>query len=217
VARAPVRLVAITDRRRMVAPDVLARGDRAELARALAAAIARIAAPGVLVQVREKDLDGGPLLALVRAALATGAPVAVNDRLDVALAAGAHGVHLPERGLTIASVRQLLAALPPAERAGFSIGASCHSVDGAIAAAEAGADLVQLGPIWDTPGKGPPLGPAALAEARARLGDRARLVAVGGIDGEDRARQALQAGADAVAAIRAVWAHQLDVGALAGV
>jgi thiamine-phosphate pyrophosphorylase len=221
---APVRLVAITDRRLMVAPDVLARGDWPEIARGFAAAIARILAPGVLVQVREKDLDGGPLLLLVRAALATGALVAVNDRLDIALAAGAHGVHLPEHGLPIPTARALLASSAPgsappastllpgadASAAGFLIGASCHSIEGAHAAARAGADLVQLGPIWDTPGKGPPLGPAALAAARAGLGGPARLVAVGGIDDADRARLALGAGADAVAAIRAVWSHRLD-------
>jgi thiamine-phosphate pyrophosphorylase len=213
VWRAPVCLVAITDRRRMVAPDVLARGDWDEIARAFAAAIAPIAAPGVLVQVREKDLDGGPLLALVQAALGTGAAVVVNDRLDVALAAGAHGVHLPEHGLSIESVRGIVGSRDVP--AGFSIGASVHSIEGAHAAAEAGADLIQLGPIWETPGKGPPLGPSALAAARPGLAGRARvarLVAVGGVDGEDRARQALRSGADAVAAIRAVWAHQLDIG-----
>jgi thiamine-phosphate pyrophosphorylase len=209
---APVRLVAITDRRRMVPPDVLARGDWGEIARAFAAAVAPLAAPGVLVQIREKDLDGGPLLALVRAALATHAAVIVNDRLDVALAAGAHGVHLPETGLPIETARALAAGRAPA---GFTIGASRHSLEDAEAAARAGADLVQLGPIWEVPGKGPALGPAALADARERLGGRARLVAVGGIDGADRAREALGAGADAVAAIRSVWAHQLGPAALA--
>jgi thiamine-phosphate pyrophosphorylase len=179
--RAPVCLVAITDRRRMVAPDVLARGDWDEIARAFAAAVAQIAAPGVLVQVREKDLDGGPLLALVSAALGTGAAVVVNDRLDVALAAGAHGVHLPAHGLSIESVRGILASREvPAD---FSIGASVHSIEDAHAAADAGAELVQLGPIWETPGKGPPLGLSALASARPGLSGRAgraRLVAVGG-------------------------------------
>ena len=224
---APVQLVAITDRHRMVAPDVLARGDWAEIARAFAAAVAPLAAPGVLVQVREKDLDGSPLLALARAALGTGALVVVNDRLDVALAAGAHGVHLPEHGLAIDTARAIAALAPGVLRRdaappdaqdpwapSFSIGASCHSLEGALAAARAGADLVQLGPIWDTPGKGPPLGPAALTAARAALPAHTRLVAVGGIDGAARAREALRAGADAVAAIRAVWAHQLDPGAI---
>jgi thiamine-phosphate pyrophosphorylase len=228
VPPAPVRLVAITDRRRMVAPDVLARDDWPEIARAFAAAIAPLAVPGVLVQVREKDLDGGPLLALARAAVGTGALVHVNDRLDVALAAGAHGLHLPAHGLSIAAARAVVALAPgaPARAAApphahdpwagsFAIGASCHSVEGALAAAHAGADLVQLGPIWDTPGKGPPLGPAALTAARAALPAHARLVAVGGIDSVARAREALGAGADAVAAIRAIWAHQLDPAAIA--
>ena len=207
---APVRLVAITDRRRMVPPDLLATGDWPAIARAFAAAIAPLAVPGVLVQIREKNLDGGPLLTLVRAALATGARVSVNDRLDVALAAGAHGVHLPERGLSIPSVCALLAAHPPAA-ADFAIGVSCHSIDGAVAAAHAGADLIQLGPIFETPDKGPPLGLAALSAARAVLLASTRLVAVGGIDTTDRALLALRAGANAVAAIRATWAHQLDL------
>jgi thiamine-phosphate pyrophosphorylase len=214
--RAPICLVAITDRRRMVAPETLASGDWSAIAREFGAAVAAVAAPGVLVQVREKDLDGGPLLALVGAALATGASVVVNDRLDVALAAGAHGVHLPERGLSIEAARGIAAARAPVPGpGGFAIGVSCHSIEGALAAANAGADLVQLGPIWDTPGKGPALGPSALAAARSALGAReARLVAVGGVDGGDRARIALRSGADAVAAIRAVWAHRLPLAAL---
>ncbi|MGN6110543.1 MAG: thiamine phosphate synthase [Kofleriaceae bacterium] len=196
----------------MVDPELLARGDRAALARAFGAAVQRIAVPGVVVQVREKDLEGGPLLDLVRATLATGARVVVNDRLDVALAAGAHGVHLPERGLAIADARRLI------ERAGrtdFELGTSCHTLDGVRAARDAGAQMIQLGPIWATPNKGAPLGAAALAEARALLGAEARLVAVGGIDRDERARVVLCAGADAVAAIRAIWDGSLGVATLA--
>jgi thiamine-phosphate pyrophosphorylase len=193
-------LVAITDRRLMVDGALLATGDWAAIARAFGAAIARVTGAAI-VQVREKDLDGGPLLALARAAVATGARVMVNDRLDVALAAGAHGVHLPERGLAIDVARRLAP--------GLAIGASRHTVDGAAAAAAAGAQLVQLGPIWDTPHKGPPLGPAALGAARDAIAGRAQLVAVCGIDGGGRAREARRAGADAVAAIRAVWSGAL--------
>lgn len=185
----------------MVAPALLARGDWAAIADAFGAAVARVAAPGVLVQVREKDLDGGPLLALASAAIATGARVAVNDRVDVALAAGAHGVHLPERGLAIATAREI------AGSCAISVGASRHSLDGVRAAASA--DLVQLGPIWETPGKGPALGLDALRAARAALddcGSSARLVAIGGITDPARAQLALAAGAHAVAAIRAAWA-----------
>ncbi|HLL23012.1 MAG TPA: thiamine phosphate synthase, partial [Kofleriaceae bacterium] len=141
-------IVAITDRRLMVPAEL---ADWHAIADAFAAAIAR--ANVDLVQVREKDLDGGPLLLLVRAAVATGVRVMVNDRVDVALAAGAYGVHLPERGLAVADVRALAPDL--------AIGVSRHSVEGVRDAG--GADLVQLGPIWPTPGKGPPLGTEALA------------------------------------------------------
>ena len=196
---ANIRLVAITQRARMIDPAVLAAGDWPAIAAAFGAAIARVHArtgDALLVQVREKDLDGGPLLALARAACATGARVVVNDRLDVALASGAHGVHLPERGIAIADAR----ALAP----GLAIGISTHTID-AVAAA-AGADLVQLGPIWDTPGKPSPLGPEAIAAARGAT--RARLVAIGGIDAARRPI-AHAHGADAVAAIRAVWSGAL--------
>lgn len=191
-----IRFVAITDRRRMVDAALLAAGAWPAIAQAFGAAIARVAADDVLVQIREKDLDGGPLLLLVRAALATGARVVVNDRIDVALAAGAHGVHLPEGSFPVDIARKLVGALP--------IGVSRHTIEGAREAAAAGADLVQLGPIWETPGKGPPLGPVALMAARAVVGN-ARLVAVGGIDTPARRTDALAAGAHAVAAIRAAW------------
>jgi thiamine-phosphate pyrophosphorylase len=114
-------LVAITDRRRMVPEPVLTTGDWPAIAAAFAAAVERAVAGcpagSVVVQVREKDLDGGPLLQLVRAAQRF-ALVSVNDRLDVALATGAWGVHLPERGLPLDIARALTAACsaPLAER-----------------------------------------------------------------------------------------------------
>jgi len=193
-------LVAITDRGHMVPRDILASGDWSAIARAFGAAIAKANAD--LVQVREKDLDGGPLLLLVRAAIATGARVVVNDRVDVALAAGAYGVHLPERGLAIADARALGVAF---------VGVSRHTIEGVREAADGGADLVQLGPIWRTPHKGEPLGPLALEGARAVIGDRRiALVAVGGIETTERIRAARRAGADGVAEIRAVWSGALS-------
>ena len=181
-------LVAITDRR-MMAPGALAKV-RADI-----------------IQVREKDLEGGALLALVREAMATGARVMVNDRADVALAAGAYGVHLPERGLSVADVRALGVEV---------IGVSRHSLDGVRRALDEGADLIQLGPIWRTPGKGEPLGPLVLEGARSIIGSaagpggtRAQLVAVGGIETPERVKVALRAGADGVAAIRAAWSGVL--------
>src|SRR5215510_6666815 len=108
------RVVAITDRSLMVAPELLATGDWPAIAAAFARAVER-AVDGcrrgaIVVQVREKHLDGGPLLHLVRAAQPF-APVFVNDRLDVALAAGADGVHLPDRGIPIADARRLAPSL----------------------------------------------------------------------------------------------------------
>ncbi len=165
------------------------------------AAVARAlsgAAPGTTwVQLREKDLGGRDLLALAESLVdvcrAAGAKLLVNDRVDVALASGADGVHLPENGMPVAVARGLLGP-------GAVVGASAHSVDGA--AARGDADIVLLAPIWDVPGKGSPLGTAALRAARGRVGGE--LIALGGVT-PARAGEALRAGADGVAAIRAVW------------
>ncbi|NVB82861.1 MAG: thiamine phosphate synthase [Kofleriaceae bacterium] len=184
------RVVVITDRKQC--DDLAAR---------VAAILAAVPRGTVMIQVREKDLDGGPALALaqqlVDIARPAGAPVVINDRLDVAKAVRADGVHLPERGLTIDDARRIAGGA-------FSIGCSRHTVDAVLAAAQLGADLVQLGPIWATPGKGTPLGTEALA-VRGALPPAVTLVAVGGIDGPARARAAAAAGADAVAVIRAAW------------
>ena len=121
----------------MVPADLLVAGDSAPITAAFSAAIQRAVAgctPGsVIIQVREKDLDGRLLLALVRAAQPF-APVAVNDRLDVALAANAWAVHLPERGLSVADARALAAAVAPS----LVIGASRHAgtIDAELAAAD---------------------------------------------------------------------------------
>ena len=179
-----VRLVLITDRRVMSGGLALA---------------ARIAAdPRVVVQLREKDLDGGELLAAARSI--RGPRVLVNDRADVAALADA-GLHLPEHGMAFDEARAVIGTAA-------AIATSRHSADAAVAAIDAGAHLVHLGPIWATPSKtgmGEPLGVAALTEARSALGPRGVLVAVGGIDSAERARAAAVAGADAVAVIRAVW------------
>lgn len=187
-----VRMIAITDRRQMVTPDLASSEDWSRVAaafgRTIQCAVADCPVGSILIQVREKDLDGGPLLALVRAAQAF-APVVVNDRIDVALAAGALGVHLPERGLPLAEARALAPSL--------MIGVSRHA-----APLDDRADLVQLGPIWPTPSKP---GARVLGEASLASPRRGMLVAVGGIDSPERAHRAAAAGADAVAVIRAAW------------
>lgn len=167
---------------------------------ALVAHVARVCRAGVdYVQVREKDLDARALYALTRQVMAAAAPagtrVLVNDRTDVALAAGAAGVHLRADSL---APRQLRRITPP----GFLIAVSCHAAAEVITAAEEGADLVVLGPIFDTPSKrayGPPLGLAVLREACSRVA--IPVLALGGITAE-RIAACREAGAAGIAAIR---------------
>lgn len=191
---AGVRLVIIADAVAMGVDDLAVY--RARLARALDGA----PAGAVAIQVRDKEASGALMVAMGRAAMEAArfrALVAINDRLDVALAIGADAVHLPEDGLPVAVARQVVQA---AGRK-VAIGASRHAVATARAALDDGADYVQLGPVWETPSKagmGEPLG-------LAPLGQVDRVVAIGGIDGPERARAAIDAGATAVAVIRAVW------------
>ncbi|HEY4241447.1 MAG TPA: thiamine phosphate synthase [Kofleriaceae bacterium] len=178
---------------------VLAITDRA-LMRDVPAALAGCPPGAVAIQVREKDLDGGALLAFARS---LPGPLIINDRLDVALAAGALGVHLPERGLSVADVRRIAP--------GLLVGRSLH------APASSDADYVQLGPIWPTRGKPDGLGVAALTAARALLPPACRLVAVGGIDSLERAAACFAAGASAVAVVRAAWTGACPLASLARV
>lgn len=176
-----VRVVAITDRTQMGAtPD--------EFGAAIETAVHGCPPGSILVQVREKDLDGAALLELINIARRY-TRVIVNDRIDVALAADAIAVHLPENGLSVADARALFPGV---------IGVSRHAPD-----AHTGADLVVLGPIFPTPSK--PGAPGLGLDVLAAPHGSARLVALGGIDTPDKARQAAQAGADAVAMIRGAW------------
>lgn len=175
------------------------------------AALAAVPDGAFLVQLRAKDLSPGAMLHLARRlraiTAAHDARLLINDRLDVALASGADGVHLPENGLDIASVRAIT-------RPSFLIGVSRHGPGGAAAAARAGADLVVCGPIWPTPSKPgtEPLGVAALTEAAAAIAevqdpDRpTHLFALGGVDTPERAAAARAAGAFGAASIRAFCA-----------
>jgi thiamine-phosphate pyrophosphorylase len=189
----------ITDR--TLAPDLAARA---------AAALAGLPRGVAAVHLREKDLGGRELLALARALVevcrARGQVLLVNDRVDVALAARADGVHLPSAGIPPADARRLLGA-------GALVGVSCHSTADVERARAAGASYATFSPIHDTPSKreyGPPLGVAALRGA-ARLG--LPLVALGGID-PARAVEARAAGASGVAAIRAWLAGDDPAGAV---
>ena len=155
------------------------------------------------IQIREKDLPSRALLELARFAVAetwaAGARVLVNDRLDVALAAKAAGVHLGENSVPVETVRAWHRA---AGRADFLIGVSCHSLASARAAERGGADYVFFGPVFATPSKeafGPPQGVERLREVCASV--KIPVLAIGGIN-QDNARECMEAGAAGIAAIR---------------
>jgi thiamine-phosphate pyrophosphorylase len=151
-----------------------------------------------LIQIRERDLGTRPLAELVKAAVesarGTGTRVLVNDRLDVALAAGAEGVHLGTQSVPPRAIRKHVPE-------GFLVGVSCHSVEDVIEAESGGADYVLLGPVFATPSKlhyGAPLGPEKLKEAVARV--NVPVLALGGITVE-RVKPCLEAGAAGIAGI----------------
>ncbi len=176
-----------------------------KLADAVERALCALPPASALVQLREKDLPARDLLLLCRRLL----PIVrehrclllVNDRIDVALAAGADGVHLPENGLDVAGARRV------ARRGDFLIGRSTHSADSAGAAARDGADLVVCGPVWDTPKKlGRPIGLDELGRACRAVAEatsaQCPVFAIGGVEGPDRAREAIARGAHGVAVVR---------------
>lgn len=117
----------------------------------------------------------------------------VNDRLDVALATGADGVHLRTTSLPVSEVRRTFA--------NFLIGVSTHSLAEARAAEEGGADFIVCGPVYETPSKrefGPPLCLEKLAEVCRAV--TIPVLALGGIKGSNF-RRALDAGAAGIAGI----------------
>jgi thiamine-phosphate pyrophosphorylase len=164
-----------------------------------------------LVQIRERDLSARSLLALVERVLdvvsGTRVRVVVNDRLDVAIAAGAHGVHLRGDSIDAARVREVA----PAD---FLVGRSVHDEREAVSAAGPGnLDYLVLGSIFPTSSKStghPTVGIVALARV-ARAVD-VPVVAIGGIT-RDALPAVIHAGAAGVAAIRLFESCQSDLGA----
>ena len=166
-----------------------------DVARAAVAGGARI------IQLRDKTASSRQLLndaqAIREITRAAGALFIVNDRLDIALAAEADGVHLGEEDLPIGLARKVAGEK-------LIIGASAGSVAEAQAAAAAGTDYLGVGCIFPTPSKpdtGPPLGCAIIREIKAAV--NLPLIAIGGINATN-AKEALQAGADGLAVISAV-------------
>jgi thiamine-phosphate pyrophosphorylase len=144
-----------------------------------------------VIQIREKDVGARALFEFTRAVLEARqadlhahaqTKILVNSRADVALAAGADGIHLPAQAP--------LETLP-----GLLIGRSCHTLDDVR---DAKADFVTFGPVFASPGKGTPVGLEALREA-CSLGKP--VYALGGVDW-DNAADCMAAGAEGIAGIR---------------
>jgi thiamine-phosphate pyrophosphorylase len=180
-------LLAISDRRSLQSTGL----DMTDWLRALAAS-------GIgAVQIREKDLEDGPLYDLTRLARETvprATRVLVNGRLDVALAAGADGAHLPADGLPAAPLRARFGS-------DLLLGRSTHSIAEVERARDEGVDYVVFGPVYATPGKGDPAGVAALARAAMAAGPGIPVLALGGVTLQ-RFGEVAAAGAAGVAAIR---------------
>jgi len=154
------------------------------------------------IQLREKDLDTRELLKLaykMRELTARyDARLFINDRLDIALAAGADGVHLTQNSIPADAVRKVI-------KEKLMIGVSTHSLKEAKEAEEAGADFITLGPIYRTPSKlkyGKPLGLDKLGEVSRKV--RIPVFALGGIKSH-RVKAAKKAGAYGVAMISEIF------------
>ncbi len=163
----------------------------------VARALASVPPLRVAVQLRMKQANARDQLSIARELRSitreAGAFLFINDRVDVALAADADGVHLPAAGLGPADVRELMPR--------GCIGLSCHSARDLAAAAVAGADYATLSPIYAVEGKAPPLGIAGFGAAIA--GAALPVYALGGVGPRDLPAL-LACGARGVAVIRAV-------------
>ncbi len=171
-----------------------------DFAQLLALIRAATAARIDIIQLREKNLRTRVLYELTTRAAAitqdTATRLLVNDRADIARAAGASGVHLTTRSLETSIVRKSFGQ-------DFLIGVSTHSLDEAKAARDASADFATFGPVFDTASKqiyGTPVGLNALSIAAHSLAPFP-VLALGGITLQN-ASEALNAGASGIAAIR---------------
>ncbi len=154
------------------------------------------------VQLREKDLTGRKLLELAgevrRLTRLFDAKLFINDRVDVALAVEADGVHLGEKSIPVEAVRSLSRRL--------LVGRSTHSLEGAKEAEKNGADFITFGPVFETPSKigyGAPQGLGKLEEITRAVD--IPVFAIGGIT-PDRAKKVVEAGAYGVALISGILA-----------
>jgi thiamine-phosphate pyrophosphorylase len=210
--RKPI-LCHVTDRRGLQVSS------QADLIEPLLEKIELAAAAGIdWIQLREKDLTGKQSTLLVREALSRVsklpsqtqsltrklARIIVNDRLDVALASQAGGLHLGENSLPVEAAKRLLLSSPAARTLAhdFILGVSCHSLEAAQSAASSGANYIFFGPIFATPSKaayGSPQGLDRLAAVCSSV--NIPVLAIGGITLAN-ASSCISAGASGIAAIR---------------
>ena len=173
--------------------------DRGGLRDDLPCQIARALEAGVdLIQIREKDLSSWELYELARGALSLANPagtrILVNERVDVARAAGAAGVHLPSNAV---APSRICSVTPP----NFLIGVSCHNMEEVRRAETEGADYIVFGPVFPTVSKmkyGSPRGLPALTDAARAV--RVPVLALGGVT-LDNAGRCLDSGAAGIAGI----------------
>lgn len=223
--RAPL-LCYVTDRRNLVSTETSEAQQPFDTHKILLEKIAAAAAAGIdWIQIREKDLSGKECSSLTREAVTlagSSSPpdsakgptssktqatrekvstrILVNDRLDVALATQAGGVHLGEKSLPPEEAQRLVKSLHSEND--FLIGVSCHSLEAAQAAERGDADYLFFGPVFATPSKasyGAPQGLKRLAEVCRAVA--VPVLAIGGITLENAA-DCLSAGASGIAAIR---------------
>ena len=169
--------------------------------------IAECSAAGVdYIQLREKDLSGRDLERLVRHALNAFSPgsrtrLLINSRVDIALACGAHGVHLPASAV---SAREARAVFSLAGAVSPIISVACHSIEDVTQAESGGADFVVFGPVFEKAGLQSNEGIQRLSSVcqRKRVnGVAIPVLALGGV-GLENAGQCVRAGAKGIAAIR---------------
>lgn len=153
------------------------------------------------VQLREKDLGTRDMLNMayrLRELTKTyNSKMFINDRLDIALAVEADGVHLGQKSIPAHAVRKIV-------QDRLLIGVSTHSLDEAVDAEKGGADFITLGPLYETPSKlkyGEPIGIDAVREVKAKIS--IPLFGIGGVK-LDKVREVMDAGADGVALISAI-------------
>jgi thiamine-phosphate pyrophosphorylase len=164
---------------------------------------AAVAGGATCVQLREKHASTRDFLneaKAVRALLAgSGVPLIINDRIDVALAVNAEGVHLGQTDMPIADARRIVGK-------SMLIGISAECVEDALRAEAEGADYVGISPVFATPTKtdtAPALGLSGVAAIRARVS--LPLVGIGGI-GPANAAEVIRAGCDGIAVVSAIVA-----------